>query len=87
MAIAKLRCWAGRLAERAIRVTAGVGVSLSARRRARTARHLYLALSRLSDAELAERGLTRDDVSAFLAEARVWDESNAGASHRPKGSG
>jgi hypothetical protein len=82
MAVAKLRQCVGRLADKAIQTTTGVLAYWAARRRARAAMSLYLELSRLSDAELARRGLTRDDVSTFLSEARVREESTVDARHR-----
>jgi hypothetical protein len=69
-------------------VTAGsakfVGTFWAARRGALAARSLHAELSRLSDAELARRGLARDDVNRLVFELTC---KVAAAAPQPQGSG
>jgi hypothetical protein len=64
--IAELRHSAGIAADGAIRFTAWVGTYRSASQEAFAAEALYADLSRLSEAELTRRGLTRDDVHKLV---------------------
>jgi hypothetical protein len=50
------------------RVGGAVAAYSNAHRKAKTAEELYCSLSRLSDAELAARGLDRQRLTQFLAD-------------------
>jgi hypothetical protein len=59
----------------------------TARRGALAAMSLHAELSRLSDAELARRGLARDDVNRLVFDELIGKVAPAATAPQPQGSG